>query len=490
MGRRAARRLAVGVAIIALASACSTGGGGPDAVVRSAAPATTGGGATSGGEGSGGQMDPDGPTVDEPITPGDDQMVMGSAGGSNTADDVMLAAGLAAEDFWTRTFPEVYGEEFEPLDGGFWTYGPDTPAEDLPPCAGITAYEDIAQNAFYCPDADLIAWDREALVAPFIDAFGEFGAAIIMAHEVGHQVQGRTGDLESLPPVIAELQADCFAGSWVADVVDGGSEDFAADTDQLDLAVAGQIEVRDAPGSDPNDPRAHGSGFDRVSALSDGIFEGAARCADYGAEPPVVTEAVFSPTDAATGGDVATDQLLDLVRPSLDAFYTDLFAEEGRQWDPVDDVILFDPATDEVACGGTTLTPDEAAFNVFYCVEDDTVQIDGAGLVPALEMIGDFAVGAEVARQWAFSAQDQAGVEAEDKGIELHADCLTGLWAGDLFVSPTTELSLSPGDLDEGIISFLATQDSTSRAASPFERSDAFRTGFLGGLEDCDALLG
>lgn len=488
MGTRRTRALALGTALVALVSACSGRVGEPDATLLSTVPAPSGG-ETRGGDGSGGQMDPDGPTVDAPITPTDDPTVMGSAGGSNSADDVMLAAGLAVQEFWSRTFPAVYGEAFTPISGGFWTYGPDTPEEDLPPCPGVSTYEDIAQNAFYCPGADLIAWDREALVAPFIDGFGEFGAAIIMAHEMGHLVQERTGDFESLPAVITELQADCFAGAWVADVLDGGSEDFAADLDQLDLAVAGQIEVRDAPGSDPNSASAHGSGFDRVAALSDGVFEGASRCAAYGEEPPVVTQAAFSDEEASTGGDIEPDRLVDLLAPSLDDFYAQLFASEGEQWDPVDEVIFFDPTTDEVTCGGTTLTPEEADFNVFYCAEDDTVQVDGAGLVPALQRIGDFAVGAEVARQWAFSAQDQRAIDADAKGIELNADCLTGLWAGDLFLNPTGDLSLSPGDLDEAIISFLATQDSGRTSASPFERSDAFRQGFVGDADDCAALL-
>jgi predicted metalloprotease len=204
----------------------------------------------------------------------------------------------------------------------------------------------------------------------------------------------------------------------------------------------------------------------------------------------VITEATFSDEDLATGGDIEPDQLLELVAPNLDAFYARLFAGEGREWDPVDGLVVFDPAADEVACGTTTLTPEEAEFSVFYCPADDTVQLDGAGLVPALQMIGDFAIGAEVARQWAFAAQDQLAIDAEPRGIELHADCLSGLWAGDLFLHPTEELSLSPGDLDEGIISFLATQDSGKTETSPFERSDAFRQGFVGDVEDCDALLG
>ena len=86
----------------------------------------------------------------------------------------------------------------------------------------------------------------------------------------------------ALPQVYLELQADCFAGAWVGFVVDGGSDVFEATVAEIDIAVAGLIEIRDVPGSSANDPSAHGSGFDRVSAFSDGLFDGVSRCADYG----------------------------------------------------------------------------------------------------------------------------------------------------------------------------------------------------------------
>jgi predicted metalloprotease len=124
-------------------------------------------------------------------------------------------------------------------------------------------------------------------------------------------------------------------------------------------------------------------------------------------------------------------------------------------------------------------------------VADNTVYVDAAGLLPALAEIGDFALGAELARQWAFAAQVQTGND-DDEQTFLHADCLTGLYAGDLFFQVRggdAELSLSPGDLDEAIISFLAFAHSDDDDASPFERTDAFRTGFLGDVTDCDALL-
>lgn len=444
------------------------------------------------GEGDGGEMSMEEPEVDEPIAPMGDAAEAGEEALATSADSVMIAAAIDVQAFWDEAYPEVYGEPYVPIEGGFWSYGPDTPEADLPPC-DVASYDEIAENAFYCPSSDLIAWDREALIGPFIDEFGAFTGAIVMAHELGHAIQGRTGDFDTLPGVISELQADCFAGAWVAYVAEGNSDSFDADVDELDVAVAGLVEIRDAPGSDPNDPAAHGSGFDRVSGFADGLVEGAARCATYGEEPPVVTEQLFDVEtgEDATGGDLSPDDLLELLIPDLEDFYTQLFATQGREWVPVGDVVFVDPATEEVSCGDTVLSEEDANFAIFYCIDDNVVYADAAGLLPALEEIGDFALGVEIARQWAFAAQVQTGNTDTTRESFLHADCLTGLYSGDLYfgLRETQGLGLSAGDLDEALISFLAFGES-EEGGSPFERSDAFRTGFLGDITDCDAILG
>lgn len=472
--------------VVGMALAACGGGGGPDAVAGTSVPA---GGGTPSGEGTGGQMSMD-VDLEQPIEASDEFTVMGNEG-DTTADQVMIAAADATNEFWARTFPEVYGEEFEPLGSGFWSYGPDTPPADLPPCQGITQYdEQIAVNAFYCPGDDLIAWDRDGLIDPFIAEFGQFGAAIIMAHEMGHAVQARTGDFTRLQDVIAELQADCFAGAWVADVVDGGSDLFVADVGQLDLAIAGQIAIGDEPGFEASTAGAHGAGFDRVAALSQGLDEGAARCADYAEDQPVITEDSFDPGEESTMGNLDPDALIEVLVPDLEDFYADLFASEDEEWEPVDDLVFFDPASDEVSCGNDMLTEAQAELAIFYCEDDNTVYGDGTGLVSTLDEIGDFALGGVVARQWAFAAQAQEGVEPGTLESSLNADCLNGLYVGDLFFElRDTGLRLSAGDVDEVVTSFLSFNDAGADAGAVFERSEAFRTGFIGNLDDCDALL-
>src|SRR4051794_24061379 len=46
-------------------------------------------------------------------------------GASDDPIDQLTANALAdLEDFWTQTFPDVYGKEFQPLQGGYFSVDP------------------------------------------------------------------------------------------------------------------------------------------------------------------------------------------------------------------------------------------------------------------------------------------------------------------------------------------------------------------------------
>jgi predicted metalloprotease len=474
--------LVAALTIVVLASACSSG----SAFDASSKPTTTTGDPEISDDGN---VDLD-PQIDEPIRPEDPADVQPVA---ESADSVMVAAAIDVGAFWAKTYPELYGSPLPELTGGLWSYSPDTPQADLPPCGGAVSYNDIAQNAFYCPADDLIAWDRDGLVGPFIDKFGAFTAALVMAHEYGHAIQTRSGD-SAMDSVYTELQADCFAGAWVAYVADGNSDVFEADLSEIDAALGGLITIRDVPGSSPDDPSAHGSGFDRVSAFSDGLFDGATRCADYRDVKPVITQQVFTAEDEVTGGNLSPDELLPLLYTDLEDFFTQEFTKLGKTWVPVNEPQFFDPDTDDVTCGGDSVDESVLKYGAFYCVPDNLPLLDGAYLLPDAVDIGDFAVAVQIARQWAYAAQVQLGNTDDNKGTSLHADCLTGLYAGDVFFQlrgDAAQLQLSAGDLDEAIISFLAFGKNTDESVSgtPFERTDAFRTGFLNEFSSCDAYL-
>ena len=212
--------------------------------------------------------------------------------------------------------------------------------------------------------------------------FGAFTVAIVIAHEYGHAVQARFGTPDRT--VDLELQADCFAGAWTQRVADGSAEGFDAGDVDLDKTVAGMISIRDLPSTDPNDPMAHGSGFDRVGAFQDGYENGAEKCAEY-ADPGVdrrTAEIPFRDQDYETEGNLPLEDdwdgqgslgLYSLVEQDLNEFYGWYLDQLGTTWTPVDDLVVVDPTTDEVTCGGDELSGTELEYAALYCEDENIV---------------------------------------------------------------------------------------------------------------------
>jgi predicted metalloprotease len=171
------------------------------------------------------------------------------------------------ERYWAQALPEAFGvpysspqrySYYRPEEGSLPRCGP----QEAPP-----------KNAFYCPAGDFIAWDETGLMIPYYVQAGDFAAAFVLAHEFGHAMQARLPRRERLT-VLSELQADCFAGAWARSVQEEGLLE-AGDLDEATLAV---FSARDVPGTEFTDPAAHGSGFERTRAFSDGYEDGPTAC--------------------------------------------------------------------------------------------------------------------------------------------------------------------------------------------------------------------
>ena len=118
--------------------------------------------------------------------------------------------------------------------------------------------------AFYCPADDAMYVD--AAFAGSVEAqLGDMAAAMIVAHEYGHNLQGELGVASdpnrALP---TELHADCLAGAWARDAYLRG----VADDGDLDEAVAG---ARAAGDYEVGDPGHHGLPEQRAEATIAGI---------------------------------------------------------------------------------------------------------------------------------------------------------------------------------------------------------------------------
>lgn len=430
--------------------------------------------------------------IDDPIQPD----TQSDADGAPSSDEVVEAALIDVDDYWERTYELVYATPWEPIGGGFWPYGPEG---EQPPCGSPPPeYAEIAGNAFYCPGADLIAWDNVNLIPGMYDEFGGFTIGIVMAHEFAHAIQERSST--SGPTIMTELQADCFAGAWTADVEAGNSRFFELTLNDLDRAVAGLLSLRDGIGTDATDPAAHGTGFDRIGAFTDGFELGPEHCGAYpdlfeSGELVIVEVPFTDQEDFEMGGNLPLDELVPLVLEDLEDFWTVLFGELGETWTPVADIVALDPAVDEVTCAEQTFSGQDLEGAAFFCIGDDTIYIDAIGLIPALNEIGDYAVATEFARQYAYAAQVRLGNTDNSLASNLQADCFAGLYASSGFLNnrPNQVLTLSPGDLDEAVIAFLQTSDDPDgeemTVGTAFQRFDAFRSGFIEGTTACDALL-
>jgi predicted metalloprotease len=171
------------------------------------------------------------------------------------------------QEYWSKALPASFGVAYS----GPKRYAYYRPEEGGgPSCGGERA---PAKNAFYCPVGDFMAWDETGLMIPYYVQAGDFAAAFVLAHEFGHAMQQRLPRRERLG-VLVELQADCFAGAWARSVQDQGLLD-AGDLDEATLAV---FSARDVPGTAFTDPAAHGTGFERTRAFSDGYESGPKAC--------------------------------------------------------------------------------------------------------------------------------------------------------------------------------------------------------------------
>ena len=136
-----------------------------------------------------------------------------SAVAATNSSGVIQSAIDDVQAFWATKLPAVYGMEYKPIpQNRLFPYSESNPP---PACggSGTTPYKDVANNAFYCPAGDFLAWDAQGLIPTIQQQFGDFAVALVAAHELGHAIQERTGTSAG-STIPLELQADCFAGAW------------------------------------------------------------------------------------------------------------------------------------------------------------------------------------------------------------------------------------------------------------------------------------
>lgn len=147
-----------------------------------------------------------------------------------------------------------------------------------------------ASGPFYCPGDQKLYLDTSFFdeLSQRFGAPGDFAAAYVIAHEVGHHVQTVTGISEQVRRAQAraseeqsnavqvrmELQADCFAGVWASrnrNILDSGDFEEGVRAAQ---AIGDDRLQRQATGTINPDSFTHGTSAQRVAWLTRGFQTG------------------------------------------------------------------------------------------------------------------------------------------------------------------------------------------------------------------------
>jgi hypothetical protein len=366
------------------------------------------------------------------------------------ADALAGAVVVDGQEFWRNRFPDTFRTEWTALRG---VYSVDTANQTAkpPPCTSRAA--DLEGAAQYCAGADALAWDRAALLPVLKEEYGDGAVVLVVAHELGHAVQKRTGldsalagqDRERYPAILVEAMADCYAGAFVRWAADGHAPHLRLDAAEVDNALLALITFRDAAGADAGAATAHGDAFDRVSAFQDGYQHGPADCAGMTTTNRTFTARAFT-TDHPTGGHLSLTEVLDQATPDLRAHFN-----------------------------GPPLTrldhdPDCAAQGpVTYCANQ--IQVGMTGELPKIHAdIGDYATVVLLASRY--------GLATGPPPL-----CAAGAYTNTL-LARKSGYTLSPGDLDEAA-RLLLRYDYASRDAAGkptptgYARFAEFRTGMV-----------
>ncbi|HEY0641389.1 MAG TPA: neutral zinc metallopeptidase [Pseudonocardiaceae bacterium] len=426
----------------------------------------------------------DGPSGPREGVPDADVEVDGADGGET--DRLATNAVADIQEFWTVRFPADFDARFEPV-GRLASY--DSNGAGVRICGADTKG---LVNAFYCPPEDTIAWDRGELLPSLAERYGPMAVVLVLAHEIGHAVQTRLRLIgRETPTIVAEQQADCFAGAFMRYVAEGRSPHFTLATGNgLNQVLAAIFQLRDQVGDELTARGAHGSAFDRVAAFQFGFTEGNRRCAgiDLREVTSRATELGFDENDDSQGNLPITERTVEAVLDSLTESFQDNEVPEPA--------VRFDGPQ----CRGSASTPPAS-----YCPGDNTLAFDLRALAELgtprnrrdqVAAVGDFAAFGLVASRYVLAVQRAVGLGLTGPEAGLRTACLVGVWAGLHIESPfggrnpLGTLRLAPGDLDEAVATLLrdgliASDVDGVTVPSGFARVEAFRIGFLEGSPGC-----
>jgi predicted metalloprotease len=396
--------------------------------------------------------------------------------------DIDRVVGNAIADvqaFWTEQMPEAFDKQYTPVKG---FYSIDPSGDKAAPCTNSPS--DIRGNAFYCPNQDIVAWDRVGLFPDLKRKFGDFLIAMVIAHEWGHAVQHRTS-LPSNRTIVVEAQADCYAGAWTQTALTGKAPHFQISRENLDEALAGYLVFRDPVGASADDRQAHGSGFDRIAAFQEGYEQGVEHCKTF-TDRRVFTEVPFtSAEDQQRQGNLPYPDALRIGPQDLADYWNQTFEKTfQKEFQAVAKITGYNGEDQRPRCDG------EPVSAVEYCPADDTIYFDQQDAIKRVyDQTGDYGPMSLIAVAFGQAIRKRLNETINGEEALVGSICLAGAYSGDVFHRRRSNaLQLSPGDLDEAIQALLNFAGKPgffeANGTVGFDRVSAFRKGF-GDIRSC-----
>lgn len=417
--------------------------------------------------------------------------------------------------FWRTTYPEVSGgKPYPELSGGIYSVDGThlTAAVQRNACLRQDP-SGASNNAFYCQADDSIVYDRnpQHLVAQLGAKYGDFMIAAVIAHEWGHAIQQRLGVFESSPnraTIYTETQADCASGAFIATAQKHRAPHFAITNQQLENTLLGYLQVRDPPPLSVQQI-SHGNGFDRLSAMADGISNGASFCYAEKFFSRSFTERPFtSDVDYEQRGNLPYAEMIDptpttpdgsSLQIQLNSFWSAAAQSIKKPWQSVST-----RETDHPRCDSTNTTEfnycpsgnyvyfsDQEARQAYNSLPDKQQNPQTGQLTLIDNAPADYSLGMLFVYGWAMAVRSQLfHASTQDRDAILAASCYSGAFTASINTDdPSQGFALSPPDMDEATAAVIRVvpepQAYGAHGTTALDRIQSFTKGYFGGLPSC-----